>query len=72
MKFSAGFASLFLAIVVSATPVKRDASTVESAITAINSQVTTLNAAITQFGTSKSLTDAFVKRPVLLPFSHED
>ena len=65
MKFSASFAALALALSASASPFKRDAATVESDIASISSQVTTLNNAITQFGTSKSLTDALVSPAAL-------
>ena len=60
MKFSASFAALALALAVSASPVKRDAATVEADITSITAQVSSLNDAITQFATSKSLVDALV------------
>ncbi|VDB92546.1 unnamed protein product [Peniophora sp. CBMAI 1063] len=58
MKFSVSFVSLSLAVNAIASPFKRDAATVEADIATITSQVSALNDAITQFGTSKSLTDA--------------
>ena len=65
MKFSASFAALVLTSSVSASPVKRDAATVESDLATISTQVNNLNSAITQFGSSKSLIDALASAPPL-------